>query len=29
MLIATHDQTLVKQSARPVLHLEAGMLSVQ
>ncbi len=29
MLIATHDRTLVKQSEKPVLHLEEGALSLQ
>lgn len=29
MLIATHDHGLVRQALRPVLHLEAGALTVQ
>jgi cell division transport system ATP-binding protein len=29
MLIATHDNGLVRQATKPVLHLEAGLLSVQ
>jgi cell division transport system ATP-binding protein len=29
MMIATHDHSLVRQALRPILHLEAGELSVQ
>jgi cell division transport system ATP-binding protein len=29
MLIATHDQGLVRQAVRPVLHLESGVLTEQ
>jgi cell division transport system ATP-binding protein len=29
MLIATHDKALVRQAERPVLHLEAGELTLQ
>ena len=29
MLIATHDRSLVKQSEKPVLHLEEGILTLQ
>ncbi len=29
MLIATHDRALVRQAERPVLHLEAGELTLQ
>lgn len=29
MLIATHDQALVRQAMRPVLHLESGILTRQ
>ncbi len=29
MLIATHDKGLVRQATKPVLHLEAGALSLQ
>lgn len=29
MLIATHDKTLIRQAANPVLHLEEGVLSLQ
>lgn len=29
MLIATHDQGLIHQAERPILHLEEGVLSLQ
>ncbi len=29
MLIATHDQSLIHQAERPILHLEEGVLSLQ
>ena len=29
MLIATHDQSLIRQALHPVLHLESGVLTHQ